>query len=138
MPGLKCIIGKVTQHYCSLKLFHSKKKKLDVKEGQSPGIKHHAGKATYFRDSGRAASLKKIVYPMFRKGSHVSVMFEFHSKKKCVKSEWSDGIVCETLVDGSQHVEFNDSSQVLNLRDLFKGGHLSLHERRKFICAGIW
>ena len=63
---------------------------------------------------------------LFRKDSHVSVLFEFYSKKKFVKSEWSDGIVWETLVDGSQHVEFNDSSQVLNLRDLFKGGHAKL------------
>ena len=63
---------------------------------------------------------------MFRKGSHVSVLFKFHSKKKLVRSEWSDGIVRETLVDGSQRVEFNDFSQVFNLQDLFKGGHAQL------------
>ena len=47
-----------------------------------------------------------------------------------MKSEWSDGIVLETLVDGSQHVEFNDSSQVLNLRDLFKGGQAKLTQKK--------
>ena len=67
---------------------------------------------------------------MFRKGSHVSVMFKFYSTKKCVKSEWSYGIVWETLVDGSQHVEFNDSLQVLNLQDLFKGGYAKLTNKK--------
>ena len=67
---------------------------------------------------------------MFKKGSHVSVLFEFHSNKKFVKSEWSDGIVRETLVDGSQHVDFNDSLQVLNLLDLFKGGHAKLTRKK--------
>ena len=123
---LKCIIEKGSQQPCSLNFRHSKKKKLDVKVWQSPGIKHHAEKATCFPNSGREASFKKIAYPMFRKESHFSVLFKFYSKKKFVKSEWSDGIVRETLVDGSQHVEFNDSSQVLNLRDLFKGGHAKL------------
>ena len=34
VQGLKCIIEKVTQQDCSLNFFHSKKQKLDVKEGQ--------------------------------------------------------------------------------------------------------
>ena len=122
VQGLKCIIEKGSQHPCSLNFRHSQKKKLDVKVWQSPGIKDRAEKATYFTQGGREASFKKIVYPMFRKGSHVSVLFDYYSKKKFVKNEWSDGIVRETLVDGSKRVEFNDSTQVLNLRDLFKGG----------------
>ena len=105
VQGLKCIIEKGSQHSCSLNFRQSKKKKLDVKVWQSPGIKHHAEQDTYFTNSGRAASFKKIVYPMFRKGSHVSVLFDFYSQKKLVKSEWSDSIVRKTLVDGSQHVE---------------------------------
>ena len=130
VQGLRCIIEKGSQHPCSLNFLHSKKKKLDVKVWQSPGIKHHAEQATCFTNSGREASFKKIVYPMFRKGSHVSVLFEYYSKKKFVKSEWSDGIVRETLVDGSQHGDFHDSTQVLNLRDLFKGGHAQLTRKK--------
>ena len=130
VQGLKCIIEKGSQHPCSLNFRHSKKKKLDVKVWQSPGIKDCAEKATHFTKGGREASFKKIVYPMFRKGSHVSVLFEYYSKHKLVKSEWSDGIVRETLVDGSQRVEFNDSTQVLNLRDLFKGGHAKLTHKK--------
>ena len=130
VQGLKCIIEKGSQHPCSLDFRHSKKKKSDVKVMQSPGIKDSAEKATCSTKGGKEASFKKIVYPMFRKGSHVSVLFEYYSKKKLVKSEWSDGIVLETLVDGSQHVDFHDSTQVLNLRDLFKGGHAQLTRKK--------
>ena len=130
VQGLKCIIEKGSQQPSSLNFRHSKKKKLDVKVWQSPGIKDRAEKAKYFTNEGREASFKKIVYPMFRKGSHVSVLFEYYSKNKLVKSEWSDGIVLETLMNGSQRVEFDDSTQVLNLRDLFKGGHAKLTRKK--------